>query len=165
MTGTGITLEVKIDDKAVLRAFNDLQNRMANTKPIMQAIGTGLVGTVQKRLGDGSLAGRWAPLNPTYRAGKKNKNMLVESGSLRGSISEQAGQDYVKVGTNKVYAAIHQFGGTIHAKDAPALFFKMGSGFIRPKSVTIPARPFLTIEREDEQMIADIVFRFLQLSK
>lgn len=162
---TGITMDVKVDDKEVLRAFGELQARLANTKPVMQAIGTGLVGHIQKRLGDGSLAGRWAPLNPAYRAGKKNKNMLVESGSLRGSISEQAGQDYVKIGTNKIYAAIHQFGGTIRPKDAPALFFKMGSGFVRAKSVTIPARPFLTIEDEDDKMIADIIFRFLQLSK
>lgn len=162
---TGITMDVHVDDKEVLRAFGLLQARMSNTKPIMQAIGTGLVGHVQKRLGDGSLAGRWAPLNPSYKATKRNKNMLVESGSLRGSISEQAGQDYVKIGTNKIYAAIHQFGGTIHAKDAAKLFFKMGSGFVRAKSVTIPARPFLTVEDEDDKMIADIIFRFLQLSK
>lgn len=162
---TGITMDVRVDDKEVLRAFGLLQARLSNTKPVMQAIGTGLVGHIQKRLGDGSLASGWAPLNPSYRTTKKNKNMLVESGSLRGSIAEQAGQDYVKIGTNKVYAAIHQLGGTIRPKDAPALFFKMGSGFVRAKSVTIPARPFLTIEDEDNEMIADIVFRFLQLSK
>lgn len=162
---TGITIDVKVDDKEILRAFGKLQAQMSNTKPIMQAIGTGLVGHIQKRLGDGRSSNSWVPLTPAYKATKRNKNMLVESGALRGSISEQAGQDHVKVGTNKVYAAIHQFGGTIRPKNAPALFFKMGSGFVRAKSVTIPARPFLTVEDEDVEMISDIVFRFLQLSR
>lgn len=160
----GISMRVTIDDKDVKRAFVQLQQKIGgNTTPVMRAIGTGLVGAVQRRLGSGQLSNSWAPLNPAYKATKRNKNMLVESGGLRGSISEQAGNDYVRVGTNKIYAAIHQFGGTIKAKNGNNLFFKMGSGFIQTKSVTIPARPYLTIENEDEKMIADIVFRFLQI--
>lgn len=159
---TGVTIEVKVDDEDVKRAFLNLQSAMKNTMPVMQVIGTGLVGNIQRRLGNGVSSNVWPPLNPAYKATKRNKSILVESGALRGSISEQAGNDFVRVGTNKIYAAIHQFGGIITTQNAPALFFRLGSGFVRTKSVTIPARPFLTIEDEDERLIADIIFRFLQ---
>jgi len=159
---SGITIEVKITDGEMRAAFKRLQARAGGTGAMMQAIGTGLVGNVQRRLGDGSLARGWAPLNAAYKATKRNRNMLVESGQLRGSLSEQADQSQVRVGTNKIYGAIHQFGGTIKAKSGGSLLFPLGKGFVRTKSVIIPARPFLTIEREDEAMVADVVFYFLQ---
>ncbi len=50
----------------------------------------------------------------------------------------------VRIGTNLVYAAIHEFGGVIHAKKAPALVFKTADGqWHRVTSVTIPPRPYL----------------------
>ena len=50
----------------------------------------------------------------------------------------------IKVGTNLVYARIQEYGGVIHAKDAPYLVFKTKDGsWHSVKSVTIPARPYL----------------------
>lgn len=56
------------------------------------------------------------------------------------------------VGTNKIYAGIHQFGGTIHAKNAEFLTFRLpgGLGVRRVKEVEMPARPFLGLSTEDE---------------
>lgn len=39
--------------------------------------------------------------------------VLRDSGALQNSISERADDDTAEVGTNLVYAAIHQFGGEI----------------------------------------------------
>jgi len=158
----GSTIEVKIADRELRSAFRRLQKSASGTQGMMRAVGTGLVGNVQRRLGNGVLAAGWPALNPAYKAGKRNKNMLVESGGLRGSLSEEAGRDYARVGTNKIYAAIHQFGGVIRPKGSGHLGFKLGGSFVKTKSVTIPARPFLTIEKEDEEMVRDVIFYHLQ---
>ena len=42
--------------------------------------------------------------------------------------------------TRSKYAAIHQFGGVIKAKNKPHLHFKIGSQWIKKKSVKIPKR-------------------------
>jgi phage gpG-like protein len=55
-----------------------------------------------------------------------------------------------------LYAAIHQLGGTIAAKDAPYLKFKIGDRWASKKSVTIPARPFLGLDDDDEREIVRI---------
>lgn len=156
----GASIEVRIEDRDHARAFfARLQHMMSDTTPVMKIIGTGLVGNIQRRF---SGPRDWPPLNPAYAATKRNRHMLVESKALRDSISEQAGNDYVRIGTNKVYAAIQHFGGVIRPKKASHLFFKLGSGYVRAKSVTIPARPWLTIEPEDEEMIAEIIFFRIQ---
>lgn len=158
----GVIINVSIDTKEVKRALSALEARITNRAPIMHTLGVGLVGHVQRRLGSGALTSRWAPLNPAYRATKRNRNMLVESGSLRSSLASKADNNKVIVGTNRIYAAIHQLGGEIKPKTAKRLFFKLGTGFISTKSVKIPPRPFLTIEQQDEKMIAEIIFQFLQ---
>ena len=70
---------------------------------------------------------------------------LTLSGRLRGSITHAAGSDHVDVGTNVVYAAIHQFGS-----DA-------GGG--KPRG--IPARPYLGIDDDDVRAITRLVSRVL----
>jgi len=63
-----------------------------------------------------------------------NRKILVgPGGHLVNSINWQADRDSVAIGTNRVYAAIHQFGG------------KAG----RNKKVTIPARPYMVVQDED----------------
>lgn len=75
-----------------------------------------------------------------------NKNPM---GNLANSIQVQEpvvgrGQAYIDVGTNVEYAAIHEFGGVIKARNAPALVFQTLDGaWHRTKSVHIPARPYM----------------------
>jgi phage gpG-like protein len=78
----------------------------------------------------------WAPLK--LRGGEP----LRDTGRLFASLTPTLTADGFKVGTNVVYAAIQQHGGTVRAKQAKQLFSKkLGKGF--GKAVTIPARPFL----------------------
>ena len=65
---------------------------------------------------------------------------LVDIGTLLGSISVQKGAGIgkdvtVEIGTNVEYAAIHEFGGTIHQTNA------WGNGI--EQTITIPARSYL----------------------
>jgi phage gpG-like protein len=50
-----------------------------------------------------------------------------------------------RIKAEAVYAAIHQFGGVIKAKNVPYLRFKVGDRWASKKQVTIPARPFFPV--------------------
>lgn len=160
MTGAAITVTV---DSARLRAvLGTLASTAGNLKPAFAAIGRSMVISTQQRMKaqHGPDGKAWPPLSPATllaRAGGKRKvfrkdgktlrkpaariiaaaQALLDSGQLRASLTHRADAAGVEVGTNKVYAAIHQFGG-------PA-----GRG----KKVTIPARPYLGIDAGDEAMI------------
>ena len=75
----------------------------------------------------------------------------------------------MEVGTNVVYAAIHQFGGIIpphiiRARRARALRIP-GIGFRRAvhhPGGTIPARPYLGLSDTDERVIQDLTEDWLR---
>ena len=87
------------------------------------------------------------PWQKSVRAMATGGLTLTDTGGLRGSITHNVAGDgrSVDVGSNLVYAAIHQFGG------------KAG----RNKSVTLPARPYLGIDGRDGDAIVRIVSRAL----
>jgi len=161
---SGALIEVTINDAEVQRAFTRLVSVMENTTPVMSVIGTALVASTHRRFisqtdPDGAA---WAALNPDYAATKRNARILTESGRLRDSINSDAGRDQVRVGTNTIYAAIHQFGGTIKPVSASHLIFRLGNRLVMADSVTLRARPFLGISSDDEAEIAEIVFGFVE---
>lgn len=90
---------------------------------------------------------------------------LKRTGALMRSIRVISSDDSgAVVGTDRKYAAIHQFGGVIRAKAGKRLAFSIaGVGPIFSKSVTIPARPFFpfTPEGELEPMHAERVRAFV----
>jgi phage virion morphogenesis protein len=67
------------------------------------------------------------------------------AGGLMGSINFKAENQLVKIGSPKVYAAIHQFGGTAG----------------RNQSVSIEARPFLLVQDEDWSTIMNKLTEYL----
>jgi phage virion morphogenesis protein len=166
---TGISITTRLDSREAQAAFRQLERAVSDMTPLVRAIGTGLVASTQDRFDDEQSpdGAGWAPLHPLYAAGKRGAGILRESamrGGLQGSITYRAGRTDVTVGSNKVHAAVHQLGATIRPKSAPKLAFVMGGRFIRANSVTIPARPYLGISREDEQMILETVEGYLERS-
>jgi len=103
-------------------------------------------------------------------------------GHLRSSIhSVVHGHDYAEVGTNVIYARVHEFGATIRAKNKPYLVFqtpteyqekevvtrsgkrrktvrRVGMHWVRVKQVTIPKRPFLGPALEQSQAAVRAAF-------
>lgn len=159
---SGAVLITRMDWSEARSAFGRLAGAVTETTPIMRAIGTGLVTSTQDRMdaGHGPDGAEWKALNPVYAAGKRGPGILRESGmrgGLQGSITYRAGRDEVEAGTNKIYGAIHQFGGVIRAKGGGKLAFKMGGRLIRTESVTIPARPYLGISPDAQVMIVDVI--------
>lgn len=164
MSGAAISLTFQVMDEEVQRAVQQLGRIMTNTRPLMHAIGVGLVGSTHQRfISQTDPEGQaWQALNQDYASTKRNSRVLTESGRLRDSVNARASNDEVRVGSNVVYAAIHQLGGTIRPKNGEALIFRIGDRLIKAKSVTLPARPYLGISVQDEAMIAETVFGFLE---
>jgi len=105
-------------------------------KPLAQAT---ILGRLMGRDKDGKSKGLGSILNRQgdLRASARRKleggmAILQDTGTLRGSIRAFTDDDHVVIGSGLQYAAIHQFGG------------KAGRG----RKVTIPARPFLPVDRE-----------------
>lgn len=67
--------------------------------------------------------------------------ILWERGYLAKGIRYQASDRSLRVGTNRIYGAVHQFGG------------KAGRGH----RVSLPARPFLGISRSDRERILEVL--------
>ena len=81
---------------------------------------------------------------------KSGKILQGKSRDLRSKIISKSDNSEAIVGSNKVYAAIHQFGG------------KAGRG----RKVEIPARPFLALTPQDEaDILEDIQDYFQRLIK
>ncbi|QIB34756.1 phage virion morphogenesis protein [Ancylobacter pratisalsi] len=171
----GVTLETTVaGSEAARRAFAQLARVVSNTTPIMAAIGTGLVENVHQRFEnevdpDGQ---PWAPLNPAYASIKRGPGILRESGmrgGLMGSITRRASHDSVEIGTNKIYASVHQFGAVIRPVNAPKLRFMLSTGLASADEVEIPARPFLGFSREDQltvlETLADALDRAVGLGR
>jgi len=143
-------ITIRIDDKPVLDALNRLSRKMGDLSPVLRVIGEELVKSTESRFnsqGPAPDGARWAALSPATLKRKKHSKILTELGYLRGSIhSQMIGTHAVAVGTNSVYGAIHQLGGTAG----------------RGRKVRIPARPYLGISPEDSGRIAGIVERYLE---
>jgi hypothetical protein len=74
----------------------------------------------------------------------------TRSGLLRRSVATtpaivQGNKVIGEIGSDVLYAPVHEYGKTIRAKNAPFLVFKIGNRVIRTKQVIIPERaPFRT---------------------
>lgn len=83
----------------------------------------------------------WVPWSETYAASRHKGNRLLQaSGAFRDSIAWDLTGDELRVGSNMVFAALHQFGGTDDMAPGPA---------------AVPARPYLGLSAADIQEIED----------
>ena len=76
---------------------------------------------------------------------------LSNSGDLKNKISYEASDTGVAIGSNAIYAAIHQFGGRIEAKTPAGLMFRIAGQWVRKHFVDIPRRAFLGISPDDAE--------------
>ena len=156
------SITIVVEDQALAAGLKTLSERGANLDPVMAEIGAVLLASTQQRFETetGPEGKSWPK---SLRARLENGQTLSKSNRLRLSLTYRASKDAVEVGTNVIYAAIHQFGGRITAKSKPYLAFRLpGGGFIKKKSVTIPARPFLGIDAGDRAEIAAILSDYLE---
>ena len=104
-----------------------------------------------------------APDGSAWKENLKGTSILNETGQhLLYSIAWTASADEAVWGAAWEYAHVHQDGAVIKPKDAerlavPKAAFGGGPGFVRPKQVEVPARPFVGLSEANRQEIIDLV--------
>lgn len=156
------SMRITIDDAQARTAFQRLISAGGNLFAPLDEIGGYLVSATVRRFETetGPDGAKW---KPSFRAQHAGGQTLSDTGRLKGSIHHQVGSNYVDVGTNVLYAAVHQMGATIRAKGGGKLTFNIpGIGWRSAESVTIPARPFLGVDSDDRMEIQAIVTDFVR---
>ncbi|MBP5857291.1 phage virion morphogenesis protein [Marivibrio halodurans] len=155
MAGVSARIDVTTDElrpvlAGLIAAGEDLS-------PAMDAIGVEMVASTLDRF-EREAGPDGTPWQKSARAEADGGKTLTHYGHLRGSLTHLFGPDSTEWGSNLIYAAIHQEGGTITASSADALRFQLpDGGFATVQSVTMPARPYLGLDDGDEADILDIL--------
>ena len=128
--------------------LNHQANNLLNLQPLWQLVGMYVQKqTIKERFDkeqapDGT---KWKPLSPARikqrlkRHKSGNMKILQDTGELRRSVQYEAGQTYVRIGSNLIYARTHQFGRG-----------------------NIPARPFLGVTPNERQHTNDLFRAYLK---
>lgn len=173
MTGVGIRL-TGLDRArgAVTRALRQTEH----PRVLYDAIGGSLVASTQQRFLRG-IGPDGSPWPPSVRALAEGGKTLIDTARLMQSVTADASDAAVEVGSNAVYAAIHQLGGVIQqGARQQVIHFKRNARtgrtrFARankkatyaqkvevgPRSINMPARPFLGVDDRDETEIEALV--------
>lgn len=156
-----IVYRIEYDDSTVQAALNRLIAIGQSPREAMRDIAAYGEDSTQRRFADGKGPDGEA-WKPSWRVQEKGGKTLIDSGRLLNSITSDSGDDFAEWGSNVIYARIHQLGGEILPKSKKALFFRTPDGGGRSvKKVTMPDRPYLGINEDDEENIIDIVNRHL----
>jgi phage virion morphogenesis protein len=148
MAGAGIRVELAGKD-ATLASLRAAAAQADDPRGLWDNVGAALTLSTQMRFerGEAPDGSVWpASIRATLQGGQT----LIDSARLMQSITWNADARGVEVGTNVLHAAIHQFGGTIRPVTKKALRFRIGDRWVMASEVTIPARPFLGLDRDDE---------------
>ncbi|MCL2524611.1 MAG: phage virion morphogenesis protein [Betaproteobacteria bacterium] len=181
-----MSFTVEVDSGKVGHWLDEILAVMTNATPMMRAIASDLEYETEQNFQSQGRP-RWLPLHASTEAARLKKGkgrsvlmILQDSGILAASLSTDYGPDFVQIGSNVPYAAIHQFGGTtrphvIRPKDKKALAFGSKGKETVVKQVNhpgskIPARPFMLftgppeavkLQPEAERTILDTISRML----
>ncbi|EOD9051290.1 phage virion morphogenesis protein [Klebsiella quasipneumoniae] len=181
---SGVTLTFNAQD--ALSKLWDARADMMRPEPLLRSMGERLLEFHQQRFKEQkSPAGvPWKELSSRYRI-RKRKNqdkVLTRDGYLRNTLRWQVNADELLFGTDRVYGAIHQFGGTIEiaARSQQAYYRQKKDGeidnqFVRKNKsnfaqwhtipaykIKIEARPWLGVSKSEGETLIDMAKNYLQ---
>lgn len=186
--GAGVRIDVELDDRDLRRRLAAYAARAGDLRPVLDEIGQYLVAATIRRF-ETETDPEGAPWPPSARAEGEDRRTLsaaarragvsplrgrtlTDTGRLRASITHVLDRDSVSVGTNVVYAAIHQFGGTtgpriIRARNKKSLAFQAGGRTVFRRSVRhpgsrVPRRAFLGVSDRNRARLARAFRRHLE---
>lgn len=143
------SIEIKIDNKKVEKALLEIAQKTSNLRPLMKNIAGIMADSTEENF---KVEGqpKWKDLSEKTKTARKKSGhypgqILQVSGQLALSVTTQYDDTSVVIGSNKVYAAIHQLGGQAG----------------KNKKTTIPARPYLKLTDDDFDEIISIVEKYL----
>lgn len=148
-------IEIRVDASEIDATIIPRLERLADlpAAELMDAIGALGVSQTQRRIA----SEKTSPDGEAWQPNRRGGSILVLEGHLLGSIDHEASAEQASWGSPLVYAAIHQMGGVIKAKNGKRLRFTIGNQEFFPASVTIPARPYLGLSEANKEEIAQEV--------
>jgi len=177
----GATFVFTFDSQRATESLGQAYQALANPAELQRDIGEYLLRSTRNRFNEQAAPDGtpWQALSPAYQKRKsKNKDkILTYNGYLRGvGLSYQLDGADVLVGSNRPYAAIHQFGGdiAIAARSQYAFFHQapdgsVGNLFVKKKksnfaqrvtigahTIHMPARSFLGLSVADEEELMQL---------
>lgn len=185
----GITLELEVDE--LLSRMGRVVALLENPEGMLRSMAEYLLQRTEDRFIPGAPGYQtspdgeaWQALSPSYlRSKKKNQDKILSlNGYLGRSFSYSVGDNELLVGTNRKYAAVHQFGELFNfpARSQQAFFRQdsrsgeLGNQFVSkarsnfsqwvtlgPYKVEIPKRPFLGVSNQDADELLNIAEHFL----
>lgn len=145
-----VPIEIKIDNKKVEKALLEIAQKTSNLRPLMKNIAGIMADSTEENF---KVEGRpkWKDLSEKTKTARKKTGhypgqILQVSGQLALSVTTQYDDTSAVIGSNKVYAAIHQLGGQAG----------------KNKKTTIPARPYLSLTNEEYEEILSLVENYLK---
>lgn len=188
-------IEIEIDESRFDAAMVRVRALMRDASPITALIAESMMGAVEENFAQQGRP-KWLGLSPKTLKRRREEagtgKILQRSGRLAASVTPKHDATSARVGTNVVYAAIHQFGGSIQRHpmsgfvrlrkdrngmllrqaDHPHLAVFAKNGHKRVKTVKwtrtqgwtikIPARPFLVLTEADNVEIELDVSAYLR---
>ncbi len=166
-----------------LSAINRLNQRIArladlDRRGLMQTIGAVVESQTRRRLAnekrspDGTPWAAWSEQYAGFRHG--GHSLLEGDGNLIDSLTHEVSADSVEIGSNLIYARIHQDGSGDEPVNVPAHQRRITKAFGRdlPSPVwanvkayafnqNIPARPYLGLSEDNQAELEDVIEDFL----
>lgn len=158
-----------IEEDEITAALERMGAALANPTPLMQDLGEYLIESTKARFRNGKApdGSIWAAKSPVTLARYPGSTapLIGESKTLSQNIFALAYADRVEWGSDRVYAAVQQFGAAAGSLGFYSGVDKNGRSFsgVSPWG-DIPARPFLGISAEDQTNVLDIIGDYLSTS-
>ena len=142
-------IEIRLDNKKVEEALLQLAQKTSNLRPLMKNIAGIMADSTEENFKEEGRP-KWQDLSQVTKTARRKTGhypgqILQVSGQLALSITTQYDDESAVIGSNKVYAAIHQLGGLAG----------------KNKKVSIPARPYLKLTDDDFEKILIETSKFL----
>ena len=135
---------------AVEARVRKLAAGLGDASELLEALGVELESQTRRRIetsGPAPDGTPWEPWSDAYeRTRHGNQSLLQAEGSLLDSIQSLVSGDLLETGSNLVYAAIHQFGGTADMPAGPA---------------AVPAREWLGLGGDEERELDGVIDAWL----
>ncbi len=140
----------QIDVTPIQQAFKRLQQLGTDTTPITRGIAAVLASESEDAFAsetDPNTGKKWSPLSARYQeklddSGRNGLMLQRSQGGLAMSLTTSYDATRAAIGSNKVYAALHQWGGLPTMPAAPA---------------AVPARPYMGLSPQGVADIVDII--------
>lgn len=175
-----IGMQVRLDDAALVGLFARMRQFPERQRPMWDAMGSAMVDSTKLNFVRGRDP-QGSPWLVSQRVKKHGGQTLVLQGYLRDSAGYNVLANGFEWGEARVYAGIHQTGGTIHRQARDASVFRklsrdgsLSGRFVKRKhsnfeqavhvgayDIHIPARPSIGIGKDDVAELESIEARHL----